>query len=127
MTQTISKHSSGPAAKGVHEPASKHATQHTSKAETNIEKARDMAVYTLQRNLVDLKDLKVIKVAREDGGWDVAVEVFEESSFIRALGLPTRVQDNNLYEVKMDESFEVQSYERKGPSHIKPASEEEEL
>lgn len=86
-----------------------------------------MAVYTLQRNLVDLKDLKVIKVAREDGGWDVAVEVFEESSFIRALGLPTRVQDNNIYAVKMDESFEVQSYERKGPSHIKPASEEEEL
>ena len=127
MTQTISKHLSDPATKGMPEAASKHATQHISKAETNIEKARDMAVHTLQRNLVDLKDLKVIKVAREDGGWDVAVEVFEESSFIRALGLPTRVQDNNIYKVKMDENFEVQSYERKGPSHIKTASEEEEL
>ena len=116
MAQTIAKGSSKPAARGVSGAASKHATQHKSKAETNIEKARDIAAYTLKRNLVDLKDLKVIKVAREDGGWDVAVEVFEESSFIRSLGLPTSVQDNNIYAVKMDENVDVQSYERKGSS-----------
>ena len=99
MDQIISNHSSDSATKDIHEHSSKHATQDISKAETNIEKARDMAVHTLQRNLVDLKSLKVIKVTREEDGWDVAVEVFEESSFIRSLGLPTRVQDNNIYAV----------------------------
>jgi hypothetical protein len=60
------------------------------------------------------KDIKVIRVAKTESGWEADAEVYEESAFIKALGLPTRVQDRNVYTVKLDENLEVQAYERKG-------------
>jgi hypothetical protein len=59
------------------------------------------------------KDSKLIRVEKADDGWLGEAEVYEESSFIRALGLPTRVQDRNIYEVKLTEDLEVTSYGRK--------------
>ncbi|OGL45055.1 MAG: hypothetical protein A2W05_08565 [Candidatus Schekmanbacteria bacterium RBG_16_38_10] len=55
--------------------------------------------------------MKVIKAAKISDGWEIEAEVYEESSFIKSLGLPTRVQDRNIYEVKLNEKLEVQSYE----------------
>jgi hypothetical protein len=40
--------------------------------------------------------------------------VYEENSFLKSLGLPTRVQDRNNYIVKLSDSLEVESYERQG-------------
>jgi hypothetical protein len=37
------------------------------------------------------KDSKVIKIAKTQDGWIGEAEVYEESSFIKSLGLPTRV------------------------------------
>lgn len=56
--------------------------------------------------------VKVIKTAMDNGGWYTEVEVFEESAFIKSLGLPTRVLDRNIYMVKLDDNMEVMSYER---------------
>jgi hypothetical protein len=72
------------------------------------------AVSEFLKQTLNAKDVKVIKVTKADEGWETEAEVYEESSFIKALGLPTRVQDRNFYEVKLNDSLEVESYGRKG-------------
>lgn len=59
------------------------------------------------------KDSKVIKIAKTQGGWLGEAEVYEESSFIKSLGLATRVQDRNIYEIKLTNELEVTSYARR--------------
>jgi len=59
------------------------------------------------------KDSKVIKIAKSQEGWIGEAEVFEESAFIKSLGLPTKVQDRNIYEIKLTDNLEVNSYARK--------------
>ena len=66
------------------------------------------------KQTLNVKDVKVIKVTKADEGWETEAEVYEESSFIKALGLNTRVQDRNFYEVKLNDSLKVESYGRKG-------------
>lgn len=78
----------------------------------NVEEASKM-VSEFLKNTLNVKDVKVIKVAKVSDGWETEVEVYEESSFIKSLGLPTRVQDRNIYAVKLDDSLEVQLYERR--------------
>ncbi len=58
-------------------------------------------------------DSKVIKIAKSDDGWTGEAEVYEESAFIKALGLHTKVQDRNIYEIKLTDNLEVSSYSRK--------------
>ena len=79
----------------------------------NIEEARKISSEFLKKTL-NVKEIKVIKAARVQDGWEAEAEAYEESSFIKALGLPTRVMDRNVYTVKLDEHLEVQSFERKG-------------
>ncbi|MBU0479314.1 gas vesicle protein [bacterium] len=78
----------------------------------NMEEAKK-AVAEFLRKTLNVKDIKVIKVGKSEKGWETETEVYEESSFIKALGLPTRVKDRNIYEVKLDDKLEVQSYECK--------------
>lgn len=79
----------------------------------NIEEAKKAVAEFLKKTL-NVKDVKVIKTAKVSDGWETEAEVYEESSFIKSLGLPTRVQDRNIYIVKLNGSLEVESYERKG-------------
>lgn len=79
----------------------------------NIEEVRRISAEFL-KNTLNLKDVKVIKAARVGEDWEAEAEAYEESSFIKALGLSTRVMDRNVYTVKLDEHLEVQSFERKG-------------
>ena len=72
------------------------------------------AVSEFLKSTLNAKDVKVIKVTKAPEGWETKAEVYEESSFIKALGLATKVQDRNFYEVKLDESLEVQAYGLKG-------------
>jgi len=53
---------------------------------------------------------KVIRITKEDDGWSGDAEIYEESSFIKSLGLPTRVQDRNIYEIKLNDELDVISY-----------------
>ena len=78
----------------------------------NIEEAKKAVVEFLKKTL-NVKDVKVIKAAKAGDGWESEAEVYEESSFIKSLGLPTRVQDRNIYSIKLNDDLEVQSYERK--------------
>ena len=79
----------------------------------NVEETRKAVVEFLKKT-INIKDAQVIKVAKAGDGWEAEAEVYEESSFIKALGLSTKVQDRNIYVVKLDAKLEVQSYERKG-------------
>ena len=78
----------------------------------NIEEAGKNTIEFLKR-VLEVKDVKVIKVAKVGDGWEAEAEVYEESSFMKSLGLPTRMQDRNIYLLKLDDHLEVQSYERK--------------
>ena len=72
------------------------------------------AVGEFLKKTLGAKDVKLIKTIKVGDNWEAEAEVYEESSFIKALGLPTRVRDRNIYLVKMSEGLEVESYERKG-------------
>jgi hypothetical protein len=80
---------------------------------TGIEEAKSIVVEFLQKAL-DAKDVKVIGATKVDNEWHIEAEVYEENSFLKSLGLPTRVQDRNNYMVKLNDSVEVESYERQG-------------
>ncbi len=80
---------------------------------TGIEEAKSIVVEFLQKAL-DAKDVKVIGATKVDNEWHIEAEVYEENSFLKSLGLPTRVQDRNIYEVRLSDNLEVESYERQG-------------
>jgi hypothetical protein len=79
----------------------------------NIEEAKK-AVSEFLKKTLSVKDVKVIKASKAGDGWESEAEVYEESSFIKSLGLSTKVQDRNIYAVKLSGALEVESYERKG-------------
>jgi alcohol dehydrogenase YqhD (iron-dependent ADH family) len=80
---------------------------------TSIEEAKSTVLEFLQKAL-DAKDVKVIGATKIDNQWHIEAEVYEENSFLKSLGLPTRVQDRNIYEVRLNDNLEVESYERQG-------------
>jgi len=79
----------------------------------NVEETRKAVVDFLKKTL-NAKDVKVIKVSKLNDGWETEAEVYEESSFIKSIGLSTKVQDRNNYVVKLNNSLEVESYGREG-------------
>jgi hypothetical protein len=78
----------------------------------SIDKAA-RAMCEFLKGTLSVEDARVVKLAKIPEGWEGDVEVYEESSFIKSIGLPTRVKDRNIYGIKVDEGLEVQSYERK--------------
>lgn len=80
---------------------------------TGIQEAKNMVVEFLQKAL-EVTNVKVIGATKVDNEWHIEAEVYEESSFMKSLGLPTKVQDRNIYEVKLSDNLEVESYERQG-------------
>ncbi len=77
-----------------------------------IEEAGTAATDFLQRALH--KQGTIVRIAQAEGRWDVAVEVIEPSEVVKALGLPARVLDRNVYEVRLNQRLEVVSCERLG-------------
>lgn len=78
----------------------------------SIEETRKVVTDFLKDSL-NAQDVKVIKIAKVSDGWETEDEVYEENSFVKALGLPTRVMDRNIYTVRLNDRLEVLSYERK--------------
>ena len=70
------------------------------------------AVSVFLKKTLRAHDVKLIKAAKVGNSWEAEAEVYEESSFIKSLGIPTRVQDRNFYLVKLNSELEVESYER---------------
>ena len=79
----------------------------------NMEEVKNKVSEFLKKTL-NVKEVKVIKATKVDDGWEAEAEVYEENSFLKSVGLSTKVQDRNLYAVKLSDSLEVESYEREG-------------
>ena len=79
------------------------------------ETAKTVSEFLKKTLNVEEGKIKIIRTIRDNAGWETEAEVYEESSFIKSLGLPTRVQDRNIYMVKLDDNLEILSYERKEP------------
>lgn len=84
----------------------------------NIEEVQK-AVSEFLKKTLNVKEAKVIGVKKVEEGWESEAEVYEQSSFIKSIGLPTKVQDRNIYVVKLDDNLKVQSYERKSEDESK--------
>jgi len=81
-----------------------------------IEKTSKTACDFLKKMLhVDESKIKVLRTVKHNGDWETEIEVYEESSFIKSLGIPTRVLDRNIYTVRLDDDLEILSYGRKEP------------
>ncbi len=80
---------------------------------TKIEEAQT-TICDFFKKILHAKYIRVIKETKFNGGWEADAEVYEESSFIKSLGLPSRVMDRHIYTVMLDENLEVLSYELKG-------------
>ena len=76
-----------------------------------IKEVRKIVIEFMQE--VFSKDAEIIKISKTDEGWSTEAVIFEESAFIKAIGLPTKVQDRHIYVVKLDNELEIISYERK--------------
>ena len=57
-------------------------------------------------------EAKVIRIEKDGENWIGIAEVFEDSNFIKSIGLNTNVKDRNLYEVKLDKDLEIVSFSR---------------
>jgi hypothetical protein len=79
----------------------------------NIEKVSELVSEFLKK-VLNVKEVRVIRIAKVGDGWQSEAEVYEESSFIKSIGLPTRVRDRNIYAVKLNDRLEVESYKRNG-------------
>ena len=77
----------------------------------NVEEARKAVAEFLKRTL-DVKEATVIKVAKVSDGWETYAEVYEENLLIKSLGYPCKVQDRNIYAVRLNDGLEVESYEK---------------
>lgn len=69
-------------------------------------------VSSFLRDALMVKSIKVVKTLKTEDGWEALAEVYEDSAFIKELGLQTRVKDRNLYEIKLDEEMEITAFER---------------
>lgn len=58
------------------------------------------------------KEGDIIKAAKTDGGWEVEVEVIEQSEYMKKI-VPKPVYDKNVYCVILDQNFDLVSYERR--------------
>ena len=56
------------------------------------------------------KNSKIMRITKEEDGWSGDAEIYEESSFIKSIGLPTEVQDRNIYYIKLNDELDVMSY-----------------
>jgi hypothetical protein len=80
---------------------------------SDIETVSKTVTEFLQR-ILGADGVRVVAVNKTADVWDVEAEVFEESAFLKALGLPSRVKDKNLYRVRLNATMAVESYERQG-------------
>ena len=76
----------------------------------------DKAVIGFLKKALRAEDgnIKIIRVARIEGGWSAEAEVLQENGFIKSLKLPTQVHDRNLYNIILDGNQEVIFYQQLG-------------
>ncbi len=59
------------------------------------------------------KEGNIVKAAKTESGWEVEIEVIEQSEYMKKIGIPKPVYDKNVYCVILDQNFDLVSYERR--------------
>ena len=78
---------------------------------SGIIEVRKKVTSFLEEALV-VTSVKIVKALKTEDGWEALAEVYEDSAFIKELGLQTRVKDKNLYEVKLADDLEITAFEK---------------
>jgi len=78
------------------------------KVKPKIIQAKESICEFIKENIS--KEFKIIQIKKTEEGWIGEFEMFEDSAFIKSLGLPAKVKDRNVYEIKLTDEFEVVSY-----------------
>ncbi|MDP2930617.1 MAG: gas vesicle protein GvpO [bacterium] len=69
------------------------------------------------------KEGDIVKATKTDAGWEVEIEVVEQSEYMKRIGISKPVYDKNIYRVLLDRNFELVSYERKSQKPFGGAAE----
>ena len=83
-----------------------------------IDQVKQIATDFLKQSLD--KDGVLVSPGKAAEGWEAHFEVIEPSAFIRALGIPTTVQERVLYVISLDSELQVVSCQRLA-SGVEPA------
>lgn len=81
------------------------------KLPTGQDKGIAKAILTIKETLG--KEGEIIKAEKTEGGWEIEIEVIEQSEYMKRIGIPKPVYDKNVYRVLLNRNFEFISYERK--------------
>lgn len=60
------------------------------------------------------KEGKIVKAEKTAGGWEIEIEVVEQSEYMKKIGISKPVYDRNIYHVVLDQDLNLLSYERQG-------------
>mgnify|MGYP001581566677 CR=1 FL=1 len=69
------------------------------------------------------KEGNMTKAMKRDDGWEMEMEVVEQSEFMKKIGIAKPVYDKNIYRVILDRNFELVSYERRSQKPLGGAAE----
>ena len=84
---------------------------HQSKLGTGQAKGVEKAVEFIKEKFG--KEGSIVKAVKNENGWEVEIEVVEQSEYMKRIGIPKPVYDKNIYRVILDHNFDLISYERK--------------
>ena len=75
-----------------------------------IKKINELVLAFMKENIAE--EAKIIKAQKAGDNWLVVAEIFEDSAFIKSMGLNTNVKDRRFYEVEVDSDLEIIGYTR---------------
>lgn len=82
-----------------------------SSGRTTLSDIRKKAVEFIEEFLQPLST-RIIKLEKIDEQWHLLAEVYEESAFIKQLGLKTEVKDRNVYRIMIGPDLEIAEFEK---------------
>ncbi|MEK9165745.1 MAG: gas vesicle protein GvpO [Patescibacteria group bacterium] len=86
-------------------------TKKTNQAKKTDSQGIDNAMDAIKKLLG--KECKIINLNKTDQGWEIEVETIEVSEHMKKIGIPKPVYDKNVYQVVLNQDFEVIRYQRK--------------
>ena len=57
-------------------------------------------------------EFSIASVIKSNENWHITAEVYEESTFLREVGIKTRAKDKNLYQFTLDEKTNIIGFEK---------------
>ncbi len=75
-----------------------------------IDQVRKVVSDYIKKSLSD--NFKIIKIKGAGKTWIALAEVYEDSAFIKSIGLNTNAKDRNFYRFELDDKMEIIGFEQ---------------